>query len=181
MDLRPNVRRLYQAYPGIFWAAAIPCWVLAFMFSFIAYNALDIYLNRDGYRPGTFIVTDATVTHFTKGYVAHLIGTIDGQRENYTPDGFGLLHTRAEILPRFPIGSALAVKYNSTMTRTFIQGQAQRVIAADYDHQADLRFVGLYAGILLLPSLFLAWVLYVGFPRTAADAPVRRTHPGAGA
>lgn len=147
-------------------------WTLSFV------NRVNLYLDRDKYRPATFVVTGAEFHRHDDGFNSWwLQGTVSDREERFVPASRGLSRPASadEVLARYPKGSEVSVFYNLEATETIIQGETLRVVEATpdfWEREAEARR---RLGLRVLVPVPVALSLYVA----VRLANRRRAHPAA--
>jgi len=105
-------------------------WTLSFV------NRVNIYRNREAYKPETFIVSGAEHHRGDEGGDSWwLTGTVMSREERLTPRlrGAAVPRSAEDLIARYPRGTRIEVLYNPDATETIIQDESLRVLEATPD------------------------------------------------
>ena len=105
-------------------------WTLTFV------NRVNIYRDREKYRPETYLVTGAEFSHDDEtGNSWWLTGTVAGREERFIPRLHGPPWPKSsgDLLALYPKGSKVEVFYNQDATETIMQNETLRVLTATPD------------------------------------------------
>jgi lipopolysaccharide export LptBFGC system permease protein LptF len=137
------VRKIIQFLCGFAVLAAIFfswLWTLSFV------NRVNIYRNREAYKPATFLVSGAEYYRGDEGGDSWwLTGTVTSHDERLVPRlrGAPLPRSAGDLTARYPKGTKIEVLYNPDATETLVQGESLRVLSATPDfwqEEARLRY-----------------------------------------
>lgn len=137
------MHKIIQSLCGLAVLAAIFfswLWTLSFV------NRVNIYCNREAYKPETFLVSGAEYHRGDEGGDSWwLTGTVTSREERFVPRlrGAPRPHNAEDLIARYPKGARIEVLYNPDATETLVQGESLRVLAATPDfwqEEARLRY-----------------------------------------
>jgi hypothetical protein len=155
------VRKIIQTLCGFAVLAAMFfswLWTLSFV------NRVNIYRNREAYKPETFMVSGAEYHRGDEGGDSWwLTGTVTSREERFIPRLLGapLPRSAEDLIARYPKGTRIEVLYNPEATETIVQGESLRVLAATPDfwqEEARLRY---RLGLRVLVPVPLALAVYL--------------------
>ena len=145
---------------AVFGAFCITC-ILAITFV----NRLNVYFNREKYTPAEFVVTGARDLFEEGVTVLLLTGNVGDSKEDFAPPRSGTSKPLfvEQLLAQYPIGTKIRVLYNPEATRTVVQYETLRVLAATSDvwqreERSRYRLV-LWILAVLPGTLFVRWLL----------------------
>jgi hypothetical protein len=171
-DQQKSASKWQRASRVLAWAVGVPLWALTLLTSLSVLNAANRYTAKDGYKEAVFVVTGASATG-RLGKLTYFDGLISGQPENYVdPASSALGLSTAELLKKYPPGTAIPVKFNEKMRHGFIQYETLRVIDAKWDFAQDKALLLYFLYALLAPSAMVIAFLY--FTRSWRQRPVAR-------
>lgn len=136
------MRKIIQSLCGFAVLAAIFfswLWTLSFV------NRVNIYRNREAYKPETFLVSGAEYSRDEGGDSWWLTGTVTSREERFVPRlrCAPLPRSAKDLIIRYPKGTKIEVLYNPDATETLVQGESLRVLSATPDfwqEEAKLRY-----------------------------------------
>ena len=155
------VRKIIQSLCGFAVLAAIFfswLWTLSFV------NRVNIYRNREAYKPETFLVSGAEYHRGDEGGDSWwLTGKVASREERFVPRLRDAPSPRSakDLTARYAKGTKIEVLYNPEATETLVQGESLRVLAATTDfweEEARLRY---RLGLRVLVPVPLALAVYL--------------------
>lgn len=155
------MRRVIQRLAGFAVVAAL---FYSWLFTLSFVNRVTLYLNRESYRPETFLVTGAEYHAGDEGGDSWwLNGMVAGQEERLVPRRRSMTHphSAAELLVRFPKGTRLDVLYNPKATSMLVQDESLRVVLASPDFWPEEERLRIKLGVRVLLPVPLALAVYV--------------------
>ena len=155
------MRKIIQSLCGFAVLAAIFfswLWTLSFV------NRVNIYRNREAYKPETFLVSGAEYHRGDEGGDSWwLTGTVASHEERFVPRlrGAPLPGSTGELIARYPKGTKIQVLYNPDATETLIQGESLRVLAATPDFWQEEARLRHRLGLRVLVPVPLTLAVYL--------------------
>ncbi|HOW66357.1 MAG TPA: hypothetical protein P5186_24870 [Candidatus Paceibacterota bacterium] len=127
-------------------------------------NRINIYRNREAYKPETFLVSGAEYSHGDEGGDSWwLTGTVAAREERFVPRlrGGSLPRSANDLLERYPKDTRIEVLYNPNVTETLVQGEFLRVLSAIPDYWQEEARLRYRLGVRVLVPVPLTLVVYL--------------------
>lgn len=127
-------------------------------------NRVNIYRNREAYKPENFIVSGAEYHRDDEsGDSWWLSGTVASREERFTPRlrGAPLPRSAENVVARYPKGTRIEVLYNPDAAETIVQGESLRVLAATPDFWQEEARLRHRLGLRVLVPVPLTLAVYL--------------------
>lgn len=174
------MRKAIQSLCGFAVLAAIFfswLWTLSFV------NRVNIYRNREAYKPETFTVSGAEYHRGDEGGDSWwLTGTVRSREERFIPRlrGAPLPRSAGDLIARYPRGTRIEVLYNPDATEMIVQDESLRVLTASPDFWQEEARLRHRLGLRVLVPVPLTLAVYLAVRYVNRRHARSHTQPNAG-